>query len=171
MLVKCQDTGEKIEKNLAFKVEKMNSSGKMSAKYYSSEEAYNKIVENKKYKEQCIDLFYEILEYKSFMKIPTFFYKKLSEWEPYGYKVVLTCIEDNVDSLRWAIANKEFSQESGKIMYMCAIVENHMNDALKKVNMEKKIQEKRSVEITIDDVSVGNNRSSNSNAVNLLGDI
>lgn len=166
--VKCQDSGQYSTSDVAYKA--------ANGKYYTSKKVYDKLNEDKKYREECISLIYSYLGYESFMKIPTFFYKKLKDWEPYGYDVVLMCIQDNKNSIEWALSNKTFNQESAKIMYICAILENHMTDSLKKCReMERvKIVEKQrnnnSIEpiIDIDDVWI---KKTNNNVSDLLGDI
>lgn len=171
MLVKCQDTGEKIEKELAYKIEHISSSGKKSYKYYSSEDAYNKIVHENKFRKLCVDMMYDILNYKSFMKMPTYFFKKLTEWEPYGYEVIYICINDNKSNIEWALNNKQFNQETGKIMYICAILENHMNDALKIYNtqLQNVKEEKKEIDIAFD-VEIGTSKKSK-DITSLLGDL
>lgn len=155
MLVKDQITGEKIDKATAYCVESISSTGKKGHKYYSSKEAYDNMIAQKKNRQQCIDEMYEVLGYQSFMKIPTFFYKKLSEWEPYGYDVVLDCICTNESSIEWALNNKEFKQETAKIMYICAIIENHINDSLKaKKNKVKQEQKEKMVDVVDIDLNI-----------------
>lgn len=172
MLVKDQITGEKIEKETAYVVSKVGSNGKKTNKYYSSEAAYKKWETNKQYRQKCIDKMYDILGYKSFMKLPTFFFRKLTEWEPYGFSVVLDCMVSNMVSIDWALKNKQFTQESAKVMYICAILENHMNDSLKKIMALDKIKDKDNAKnIETNDIEAIGNRKSVKDVSNLLGDI
>lgn len=171
MLVKDQLTGEKIEKETAYAVSKMGSNGKKTTKYYTSEAAYKQWEINKEYRQKCIDTMYDILSYQSFMKIPTFFFRKLTEWEPYGFNVVLDCMNTNRKSIDWALSNKNFNGESAKVMYVCAILENHMNDSLKNIKQLSKIKEECNNDIIIENIDIIGNTKKKKDISNLLGDI
>lgn len=133
--VKLQDTGEYGTDTSAFKAP--------NKKYYSSELAYKKMVKNAEYRAKCIDAMYAVLEYQSFMKLPTYFYKRLKECEGYGYDVVYKCILNKSKDIQWAIRNKDFNSEVGKMMYIWAILDNSMNDALKEIVAERRAKEKK----------------------------
>ena len=133
--VKLQDTGEYSTSDIAYRAP--------NKKYYSSEDAYKKAVINTTYRQKCIDGMYELLEYKDFMKIPTYFYKRLKECEGYGYDVVYRCIQNKAKDIRWALANKDFNSEVGKMMYIWAILNNSMNDALKEVVAERREEDRK----------------------------
>lgn len=133
--VKLQDTGEYSTSDVAYKAP--------NKKYYTNEAAYKKMETNSTYRQKCIDGMYELLEYKDFMKIPTYFYKRLKECEGYGYDVVYRCIQNKAKDIRWALANKDFNSEVGKMMYIWAILNNSMNDALKEVVAERREEERK----------------------------
>ena len=133
--VKLQDTGEYGVDTESYKAP--------NKKYYSNENAYKKMVLNAEYRAKCIDKIYEILEYESFMKIPTYFYKRLKECEGYGYDVVYRCMKNKTRDIQWAIKNKDFNSEIGKFMYIWAILNNSMNDALKEVVAERREEERK----------------------------
>ena len=133
--VKLQDTGEYSTSDVAYQAP--------NKKYYSNEAAYKKIIINTTYRQKCIDTMYELLEYKEFMKIPTYFYKRLKECEGYGYDVVYRCIQNKAKDIKWALNNKDFNSEVGKMMYIWAILNNSMNDALKEVVAERRAEEKK----------------------------
>lgn len=167
MLVKCQDTGEKIDKSLAYCD---SSSGKN--KYYSSKKAFDLIKDNKENRKLCIDMMYSFLDYESFMKIPTLFYRRLNEWEGYSFKVVAEAMIISEDAIRFTIRNKQFVSETAKIMYCCAIIENKLNDALKKIKREEKLKNSV-VENVIEDIdlsSVGKQMKKGNGVGSLLGD-
>lgn len=134
--VKLQDTGEFSTNISAYQAP--------NKKYYSSKAAYEKMARNAEYRAKCIDAMYSLLEYQSFMKLPTYFYKRLKECEGYGYDVVYKCILNKAKDIQWAIKNKDFNSEIGKMMYIWAILNNHMNDALKEVAADRRAEEKRS---------------------------
>ena len=140
--VKLQDTGEYGASNTAYQAP--------NKKYYSSKAAYEKMAANATYRAKCIDAIYTILEYKTFMKLPTYFYKRLRECEGYGYDVVYRCMLDKAKDIRWAINNKDFNSEIGKMMYIWAILDNHMNDALKEVTAERRERERKSKNTTVE---------------------
>ena len=140
--VKLQDTGEYSTNDVAFQAP--------NKKYYSSEEAYNKIVRNNLYRTKCIEGMYVLLDYKDYMKIPTYFYKRLKECEGYGYDVVYKCMQMKARDIQWAITNKDFDSEIGKIMYIWAILDNGMNDALKQVVAERREAERRNKDTAIE---------------------
>ena len=141
--VKLQDTGEYSTDNLAYKAP--------NKKYYSNQAAYEKMRRNAEYRAKCIDTIMGLLEYKSFMKLPTLFYKRLNECEGYGFDVVYRCIQMKAKDIQWAVRNKEFSSEVGKIMYIWAILNNHMNDALKEVVAERRAEEKRKITTAVEE--------------------
>ena len=125
MLVKIHDIDkdEKIDRKDAYKAP--------NGFYYSSEDAYlaaKKIDEQRK---RCIDYIYSVMEYESFMKLPSIFFKKLKDWTPYGYDVIYSAMMLADNSIRQAILTKEFVDEQGKISYISAIIQNKLNDAYK----------------------------------------
>lgn len=171
--VKLQDTGEYSTSDVAFKVTTEDKNGKKTNKYWSSEEAYKKNQMNKLTRADCINKMYDVLNYKSFMKVPTFFYKKLSEWEPYGFDVVLLCMNSHEKDIQWAIKNKNFNSETAKIMYICAILENNMTDTLKQKTREQKLkkEEYKADNLIIENIdNIGTSKKSN-DVSSLLGDI
>ena len=141
--VKLQDTGEYSTSDVAYQAP--------NKKYYSSEAAYKKMIINTTYRQKCIDGMYELLGYKEFMKIPTYFYKRLKECEGYGYDVVYRCIQIKAKDIQWALNNKEFNTEVGKMMYIWAILNNSMNDALKEVVTERREEERKIKKIQSED--------------------
>lgn len=131
MLVKACDTGEKIDKIIAWQAP--------NKKYYTSKSAYETMRKQTDARNNCIDLMYKLLDYQSFMKIPTFFYKKLKEWEGYGYDVILKAMELKSEAVEYSLRTKQFNSEGTKIMYVSAIIENSLTDAMKLVAKEKKL--------------------------------
>lgn len=132
--VKCQDTGEYSTSDVAYKAE--------NGKYYSSQAAYSLLLEQKEDRQRCVDLMFEVLNYQSWMKLPTFFFSKLKTWEPYGYKVVYDTINGVRQNIEWALQNKRFADESKCVVYVCAIIENHLNDYYKLHKREQQAENK-----------------------------
>lgn len=121
MNVKCIDTGEKLDRNIAYKIV-VNGKNK----YFSSEEGYIKFENNKKYRGKVIDLIRECMGYsKPQMKLPTLTYKKISEYKEFGYDVLYDTLLINKQDIEWSFQNKDFKSEIAKITYLFAILENH----------------------------------------------
>ena len=135
MLVKCQDTGEKIDRDVAYKV--VTKSGN---KYYTSKEAYERIQKDKEYRVKVIETIRDYLGYyKPQMLLPTLTYKKIAEYqEPIGYDVLYDTLVNNKKNIIWAFNNKDFKSETAKIMYLFAIIQNnYMNEYRKKVERNR----------------------------------
>lgn len=142
-LVKCQDTGEKISSDIAFKV-----CTKRGNKYWSSEDAYNTYIKSEEDRLRCISAMLDILNYSEGMFISTWYLKKLKEWKNYGYDVVLSTISNKRSAIEWCLSAKEFKSEDAKVRYICAIIQNNLNDEYLKKKKEKKIVQR---EKTVDE--------------------
>lgn len=129
--VKDQLTGKKRPKNELYQAD--------NGKYYTSKEKYEEYKKNMEYRDKCTEKMYELINYSSFMKIPTFWYKRLKDWEDYGYEIVYMTIVDLSDILR-KYAYKGFKSEAHRINYLSAIIENHLNDTLKLVEERKRVE-------------------------------
>ena len=132
--VKLVDTGEYSTQDQAYKAP--------NGKYYSSQIVYEQNLFQNEMRNKCIDKIFELFDIRKGMKISTIFFRKLAELEPYGYDVVYNTIEHNSVSIEWALNNKEFSSESGKVSYVMAIVQNNINDEYKFKQKQLKLQEK-----------------------------
>lgn len=146
MLVKCIDTGEKIDRDKAYKI---NINGKN--KYYSSKEGYDAFVTNNYYRNKSIDLIREVMGYSlPQMQLPTLTYKKVKEYEePIGLDVLYETLLDKKRDIEYAFYNKTFNSETAKIMYLFAIVQNHYMKFWRKkvaVNKEKAINKSETSE-------------------------
>lgn len=128
--VKCVDTGDQSTSDLAYKAP--------NGKYFSSEENYLKWEENKNYRLKCIDKMYEVLGYSPKMIIPTYFYKKLKEYEGVGYQALYNTMLSQDKSAHWALQNKQWTGETAKVMYLMAIYNNNVMDEYKKLVAEKR---------------------------------
>lgn len=128
--VKCVDTGDQSTSDLAYKAP--------NGKYFSSEENYLKWEENKNYRLKCIDKMYDVLGYSPKMIIPTYFYKKLKEYEGVGYQALYNTMLSQDKSAQWALKNKQWTGETAKVMYLMAIYNNNVMDEYKKLVTEKR---------------------------------
>lgn len=147
--VKCQDTGELRNSEELFKAP--------NKKYYSSKEAWERIEQNKIYRQKCIDFLMDLLGYKPGMKLPTVTFKMIKEYEePYGLDVLYATMVSQRQSCEWALMNKSFAQETAKIFYLFAIFQNNaMTEWKKKVAAQKSIQmaEKQAENLVIEEES------------------
>ena len=123
--VKLVDTGEMSNSDISFRAP--------NKKYFSSEEAYIKWNTNKEYRNKCTDKMFEIMGYKPKMILPTYFFKKLKEFEGIGYEAVYNTMVSQAKSIDWALKNKDFCSETAKVMYIMAIINNNVMDEYKKI--------------------------------------
>ena len=132
--VKCQDTGELRCSDELFKAP--------NKKYYSSQEAWEHVEQNKIYRQKCIDFLMDLLGYKTGMKLPTVTFKLIKEYEePYGLDVLYATMVATRQSCEWALINRDFQQETAKIWYLFAVFQNNaMTEWKKKVAAQKSEQ-------------------------------
>ena len=128
--VKCQDTGEYSTSDCAYRA--------ANGKYWSSEAAYQQWVENKEWRQKSIDVLFEILGYQPEMTVPGVLWKNFAKYEKMGYETVYETIIGERKNIEWALHNKTFNNESGMIMYVCRILENHMMDYYKVIQATKR---------------------------------
>lgn len=165
MLVKLHDynNDSKIDRKDAYKAP--------NGFYYSSEEAYQTTIQREQQRKQCIDKMYNYMGYQSFMKIPTIFYKKLKDWEGYGYHVIYRAMLLAESSIQKALTSKEFDSEFNKVTYLSAIIQNQLNDALKLEKREKSVKAD-TPKIEIDNISnIGRKANPATGVADLLGGI
>lgn len=123
--VKIQDTGQYGSSDEAFRAP--------NKKYYSSEEAWQKIQLNNTYREKCVEFVMDLLGYQPGMKLPTLTYKKIREYEnPYGLDVLYETMCAQKNACLWALQNKQFNGETAKIMYLFAIFQNNAMEQWKR---------------------------------------
>ena len=141
-------------------------------KYYSSEEAYNRIIADKSWRNKIIVHMYYIMGYSYGMVLPTVFYKKLAGLEAYGYEVVYDTIIGEESSIKWAIRNKRFQTETGKLLYIMSIIVNKINDYYKKKQHDRKALEKKQETPAVADVNfeeIGRKTETTTDASSFLG--
>lgn len=142
--VKCQDTGELVPSNEAYKAS--------NGKYYSSAEAFKHISDEKMYRQKCLEELGNILGYSDGQKFPTIVPKKLKEYSFYGYKVVLQTIISKKADIVYSISHKDFASEYNKVSYVMAIITNSINDVKKKIDKEQRLQHISSNAITSEEM-------------------
>ncbi len=93
-------------------------------------------------KHKITDYLIDLLGYKNGMKLPTVTYRKIESYrETCGFEVLYNTIVKQKDSILWAINNKEFKNETAKICYIFAIIQNNVGE----VYLEQKKANKTSV--------------------------
>lgn len=148
--VKLHDTGLMGDSSVNFK--------SPSGKYYTTKDAYLKVEKNKKNRQLCINKMYDLMDYASKMILPTYFYKKLKEYDGIGYESVLAAMYSQEKNIRWALANKQLGSETAKVMYTMAIIDNNVMDEYKRiVREEREIKREDSVDTVVDDMDISNN--------------
>lgn len=120
--------------------------------YYSSEKAYEEIQKKRqRHKtlwdietdstmsdhDKCVEYIRTLLEYQWDHKLPTILYKKIEEYKPYGYDVIFRTMVDCTSSMQWALANKSFKNDSGKILYLFAIIGNNISNVFNRPKEDK----------------------------------
>lgn len=124
-------------------------------KYYKTKEIYIKDRENKEYYKLCIDKLANFLGYCRGKVFPTIVSKKIAELkEGYSCKVIYNTIEKCEDSIVWALQNKEFNNDNGRMSYILAIISNHINDMENNDDIAKKIALKEKSILSNEDVDV-----------------
>ena len=132
MLVKCVHCGEKIDRDLAFKVRV----GKVN-KYYCTEMEYKTEVGKKEVKDNVYILIDNIFGYKI---THTSLYKEISEISTiHTFSKINEYLIDRQKDLS-SIMSRDFSSEYGKIRYFSAILKNSLTDYIvKKEEIKKEI--------------------------------
>jgi hypothetical protein len=133
MLVKCQGCGEKIDKDIAFKIVVKNVN-----RYYCTESEYLNIANIKKTKDNTYLYINDIFGYKV---VNTVLFKEINEIaNTHTYLKISNYIYENNKFLCSAM-QKDFNNEYCKIKYFTAILKNNLSDYI--INKEispKKIE-------------------------------
>ncbi len=139
MLVKCWDIQEKRPREECFKAP--------NKKYYSSEEAYQIMVRQTEWKNKCTNKMQDIMGYDHDMKLPTSWYKFISEFKKYGYDVIYDNLEANEKTFLWALQNKSFKNDTHALSYFKAIIQNSVMEQYR----AKKAREKEALLTAIEE--------------------
>lgn len=98
------------------------------------------------YKKLC-DTLADMIGYESggAQPMPTVVFRKLKELDYYSDEIIQMTLDEKADVIRWAMENKEFSDDSGRASYMMAIVRNTIAevDRREKTKKESTLQEER----------------------------
>lgn len=111
-------TGEKADASTLYKA--------ADGKYYTSKTAYDALLQERECRLKCLDLIGASLQYPEGSKLPTIAYKRLGELSPFGYSVVLQVIREHMRDIEWAMRNRDFRDDSGRVMYIFGIIKNNV---------------------------------------------
>ena len=132
--VKCAITGEYCTNETFIKI---------GTKYYKSQEIYDEDRRRKDLHKKIVDtILNDFLDYQQGQIPSSLLFKKLKELEFYDNEVILKTIEQQSDTIRYWMNNKEFKNENGKIAYMFAIIKGSINDVYKDWKREKDLERK-----------------------------
>lgn len=86
------------------------------------------------------------MDYQKGQKFPSLITKKIKELEFYDNEVILKAFQDYENDIIYWMNHKNFTSSVGKIGYMFAIVNNHINDIYDQWKRDKKqtIKEEKS---------------------------
>lgn len=129
MKVKCKICGDKIERDTAYKVVKETTKTKVN-EYYCNQEEYDKVQQEKKSREKCINTIVEVLSMQMITPVWLKNIKTIREF--YDYNIIEKCFKENEDTIKWSIYNKDFKTEHMKSKYILAIIANNIEDTYKK---------------------------------------
>lgn len=170
--VRLVDTGEIVDKATEGLFQAPNK------KWYSSEDAYLEIDLEGVKRQIIVNKIYDLLGYNSGQKISTLFFKRLKEWrEGYDYNTIGKAVEMSKNAIEFALRTKNFNNETARVMYISAIIQNNLNDALNITKLEKKVKQKsksQDIESMADGIETLTNITSDkksSDVRHLAGDI
>lgn len=145
--VRCQSTGEYGISGEFYRVRKNGRN-----LYYKNEETYLKMVKDKKIRDQLNNFVsVDILNYDGSQYLPPFFIKRVNELNKlYPMEVILETFKQNKDNLQyWMNQDSKFKNETGRINYMMAIINNNINNEYEKWK-ERQKAERRMERVNLD---------------------
>ena len=115
-------------------------------KYYSDPDVYwkaeNKRCEDNRLRQECIEAVMVSMGLPAKAVPPKTFVKELKPlYESYGMETLHKTVFDNLDSITWAMQNKDFKSYEGRSRYILAIISNHIPDAYKELEHKQKVSE------------------------------
>lgn len=144
MLVNCVDLDEKIDSESAYKAQ--------NGKYYSSKDAYEKIQLEIKRKKWATNELIILLGFEEYKIIPTILFKVINSYNEIGYEALCETIVAEEKVIKYAMANNNFKNDYAKVKYVEAVINNNINDVIRKPKAE--ISE--TDDIVVDDTKLNN---------------
>ena len=143
--VKCAITGEQGTADTFIKI---------GTKYYKSQEIYDTVQRQKDLHKQIVNLIcYELLDYQKGQKFPTLLTRKLKELDFYDNEVILKTVQNYKNDIIYWMNRKQIDSDTGKIYYIFAIINDHINDVYNQWKHDKKQivkEEKSEIEVSTD---------------------
>ena len=94
-------------------------------------------------KNEILDYLLELMKYKPGMKLPTITYKRIEEYrETCGFDILYKTFKIQTPAIQWALDNKEFKNETAKVNYIFAIIQNNIGAVLLAQEKAKKSEDK-----------------------------
>lgn len=124
--VKCKICGEKIEKETAFCITKINDNGRKTNSYFCSEQEYEKNKRNKELWLENMRVFDAIIGYTCINKVKTNEFKMLEEH--YSREQIYNCLIKNADEIKMYLEQKNIIEEYGRIKYIFSCIRNKIKD-------------------------------------------
>ena len=105
-------------------------------KWYKDKETYLAWKRNSEARKESIEYFFTVfLGYPlgEGVVFPTYLLRRLKEYESYyGYETLLQCMKENAADILKATCNKNFLSDTQKISYICAILNQRINETKKR---------------------------------------
>lgn len=107
-------------------------------KYYSSQAAYDRIVEVRQQKRQCIDKIGEILDIGANEFVPPVMVKMIGKYNKVGFDVLYEVLCEQEKSIRWALDTKNFRNDFQAAKYIDAILGNNYREVKNRMDAQKR---------------------------------
>lgn len=131
--VKCRVTGEYGDSDIFIK--KGNH-------YFKSLEAYEQYENDLKCKDRAISIIAkDLLGYEERQPYPSYLFKLYKQLDFYSNEIILKTILEKYETLKFYADNKPFSNESGKLSYLFAIIKNNIAEIDKREKKRSKFLE------------------------------
>lgn len=125
--VTCKICGQKIEKESAYCITKINeNTGKKTNSYYCSEEEYLEDKEKKELWKKVLVAVDDILGYTCISKTKVNMIKEIEEH--YSRKQLYNCLINNADEIKRYLEQKNIYEEYGRLSYIFSCVKNKIKD-------------------------------------------
>jgi hypothetical protein len=121
-----------------------------NGRYYKTEDIYNEYEFEKKCRLLLLDKFVDLLGYYNTAQFPTILPKEIKELHnTFTYKVMLKTFNRCLKNIQYALNNKNFTTEYGKIKYILAIIKNKINEVNKEEQRQTQYKTTQCVNINI----------------------
>ena len=107
-------------------------------KYYSSQAAYDRIIEVRQQKRQCIDKIGEILDIGANEFVPPVMVKMIGKYNKVGFDVLYEVLCEQEKSIRWALDTKNFRNDFQAAKYIDAILGNNYREVKNRMDAQKR---------------------------------